>query len=208
MALRPSNHGQAGAGRGSVAIRDNVPFEVRLAQTIAWCEPRADSGDPLRSLRTERIAPGSQSVLGDNRGGRVRFVCYRRASLLASSIRKDLGGFDPVAAQSLVPDSVKTLEALKRGRLLVYFPDEQLADGAAEAETNGFFDADNVPPWDTWVGLFADKDGDEYLVSWVPSSFVQLVGRGIWVNPEACIKWLAESTVPLVLELRGGGLLV
>jgi hypothetical protein len=189
-----------------VAIGDDVPFDVRLAQTIAWCEPRVDVADPRSSLRTERIQPGDQSVLGDNRGSRVRFLCYQRASLLAASTRQDRRGFDAVSVQGIVPSSVSSAKDLRQGRLLVYFPDEQLADGAAEAESNGFFDVDNVPPWDTWVGLYPSERG-EYLVSWVPSQLAELVGRGIRVNPEECIRWLDESAVPLVMELRTRNLL-
>lgn len=34
------------------------------------------------------------------------------------------------------------------GRLLLYWPDQSLADGAAEYASIGFFDVDNTPPWD------------------------------------------------------------
>lgn len=77
------------------------------------------------------------------------------------------------------------------GRLLLYFPDAELSDGAAETETGGFFDVENVPPWDTWIALFRDEDADvsfaECLIGWVPQEFVALAGRGIRVNPEECI---------------------
>jgi hypothetical protein len=193
-----------------VALRDRVSFETRLAQTIAWCGPRASAADPGASLRSEEIDPGQQTVLGDNRGQRVQFVCYRRPSVLAASARRDAGlsmrDFDPMAAQSAIP-ATDAVDVLAGGRLLVYFPDEQLADGAAEAETRGFFDADNVPPWDTWVGLYADEREEEHLVSWVPATFIESVARGIWVNPEECIRWLDESDVPVTRALRLHGLL-
>lgn len=70
------------------------------------------------------------------------------------------------------------------GRLLVYWPNENLADGAAEYASFGFFDADNTPPWDTWVA-FSGKA----LLSWVPGELVDLVSKGIEANPEACIGW-------------------
>jgi hypothetical protein len=66
------------------------------------------------------------------------------------------------------------------GRLLAYFPDDNLADGTAQAESEGFFDVDNIPPYDTWVWMvrnirtlnYADGAKREmeanYLVAWVP----------------------------------------
>jgi hypothetical protein len=92
------------------------------------------------------------------------------------------------------------------GRLLVYFPGNNLADGAAEVETAGFFDHDNVPPWDTWVGFFRDEAAPlgfaELLVAFVPKAFVPRVELGIWANPEQCIQWLESACVPLASGLR------
>ncbi|MBB4639628.1 hypothetical protein FHS01_005706 [Longimicrobium terrae] len=86
---------------------------------------------------------------------------------------------------------------LTRGRLLVYYPDAELSDGAAEAESGGFFDVCNAPPWDTWVAMVTDLEAPEYqreqLISWVPDVFIPHVQRGIDVNPEECIVWLDES---------------
>jgi hypothetical protein len=70
------------------------------------------------------------------------------------------------------------------GRLLLYAPDENLFDGAAQYASKGFFNVDNVPPWDTWVCFF-----EEYLVSWVPPQLLELANAGIEANPERCILW-------------------
>jgi hypothetical protein len=97
---------------------------------------------------------------------------------------------------------------LAGGRLLAYFPDDELSDGAAEAETRGFFDVNNAPPWDTWVALFRDEGGDvstsDCLVSWVPGTLVKSVDRGIFVNPEGCIRWLAPPELPILAQIRAG----
>jgi hypothetical protein len=98
---------------------------------------------------------------------------------------------------------VSTLsESLTGGRLLVYFPDADLCCGAAEAESRGYLDVHNCPPWGTWVGFFADKREaesayDNYLVAWVPRAFEELVSAGIAVNPEDCIAWLDSADVGL-----------
>jgi hypothetical protein len=40
---------------------------------------------------------------------------------------------------------------LAGGRLLAFALDHTLSDGAAYVATNGFFDGDNIPAWDTWI---------------------------------------------------------
>jgi hypothetical protein len=76
------------------------------------------------------------------------------------------------------------------GRFLLYAAEENLADGAAEYASFGFFDVDNVPPWDTWVTMFG-----KYLVSWVPPQLFRLVQQGLDVNPEQCIVWADNPSV-------------
>jgi len=72
----------------------------------------------------------------------------------------------------------------------------------AEAVSEGFFDVNNIPPYDTWVWMvrnirtfeYADHEQGEreanYLVAWVPPEFIQLASHGIDCNPERCILWL------------------
>lgn len=73
----------------------------------------------------------------------------------------------------------------REGRLLLFVPSETLMDCGAKYRSNGFFDVNNVPPWDTWVSF-----SDRTLVSWVPSVLAETVQMGIDVNPEACINWI------------------
>jgi hypothetical protein len=76
------------------------------------------------------------------------------------------------------------------GRLLLYAPEENLACGAAEYSSLGFFDVDNVPPWDTWMLMLG-----KYLVLWVPPQLIRLVQEGLDVNPEQCILWADDPSV-------------
>jgi hypothetical protein len=71
------------------------------------------------------------------------------------------------------------------GKLLLYTPDETLSDGAARVASEGFFDDDNLPPWDTWVAFSRG-----ILLSWVPPQLIPLAQVGIDVNPEVCIRWM------------------
>jgi hypothetical protein len=70
------------------------------------------------------------------------------------------------------------------GRFLLYSPSENLACGAAEASSNGFFDVNNVPPWDIWVDF-----SEGTLVTWVPPALLDVAQMGISANPEECIRW-------------------
>jgi hypothetical protein len=77
------------------------------------------------------------------------------------------------------------LPSADSGRFLVYLPHENLACGAAEFSSNGFYDLNNVPPWDLWVSF---SDGE--LISWVPIGLIEAAHMGIDANPEQCIQWL------------------
>jgi hypothetical protein len=75
-------------------------------------------------------------------------------------------------------------QILGGGRLLEFNPSETLMDGAAKYSSNGFFDVNNVPPWDIWVAF-----SERTLVSWVPPVLVEIAQKGIDANPECCIRW-------------------
>jgi len=147
------------------------PFWDRLAIAEAWCEPRVDVADPRDCLRWSDHRPRTLE------------------SSYAAAVRTIANG-PPRYSLKAKPD-------LTRGRLLVYYPDAELSDGAAEVESNGFFDVFNCPPWDTWIAFVSDSEMPEsyqaQLISRVPDAFIPHVQRGIDVNPEECIVWLDES---------------
>jgi len=74
--------------------------------------------------------------------------------------------------------------ARSQGRLLLYEPLETVDDGAASASSQGFFDVEDAPPWDTW---FVYSGGS--IFCWVPDSLVQKAQAGIDANPVDCIHW-------------------
>ena len=78
-----------------------------------------------------------------------------------------------------------------------------LSDGAAEAESRGYFDVNNTPPWDTWVAFihYPNSSEQSYLVAWVPPEFIELAHAGIQVIPEECVKWLVDSGVHLKKQI-------
>lgn len=171
---------------------------VRLAETIAWCAGRVRLDHLQGCLRTRELEPRLSRMLHIT-AGEVDALAERRAQALRAQ-----GRYPEVAAGS---------GRLGSGRLLVFDPESSLSDGAAAAESGDFFDDDNVPPWDTWVGWIEEGEPrpgrwssfDRYILVWVPGELVEVVGRGVYVNPEECLVWADELMAPLGGTLRRAG---
>ena len=149
------------------------PFWQSVASTIEYCGTRTDLERPRESLR------------GDDTRPRVPESDYFSAvsSVLWPKRTRGLAG----------------PRQLSGGRLLLYFPDEETADGVAEEQTSGFFDVHDAPPWDTWVAMLDDAPGARgpYLVAWIPPIFLVRAQAGIDVNAMDCIAWLDDCDVAL-----------
>jgi len=128
-----------------------------------------------------------------DRAAMVRWLCLDRALL------------DPNARAAL---PAATRNDLDEGDLVLYLPDQQLADGAAEQASNGYFDIDNTPLWDSWVALVRDSGADvssrDQLICLCRPNCEISHSVGIEVNPEGCILWLrhAPTTFAVVDHLR------
>lgn len=154
---------------------------------------RTDPKGSLRSFEPEYPHLASQE-------SQVFDVCLKRSDQLRSLGQRDL----PPASD------------LGGGRLLAYFPDDNLRHGLAEWESNGFLDSDDIPPFDTWVwfdrGTETFEGGEtretSYLVAWVPSELIQSIDRGIEIDPAPCIAWLDTLDTPLARSLKRLGLLL
>jgi hypothetical protein len=160
-------------------------FRSRLTETIAWCSKRASATDPKSSLRTPGLLP--QNVV--ERGGLSE---CRAASVFAE-----------VVEAVTVERSKRLREPLHRprapandmagGSVLLVMPDWSLDYCISEYVSDGFFDADDFPPWDTWV-WYGDEAADEehYLLCWVPPALLECANRGAEVSPEPWIFWAAQ----------------
>ncbi|MDB4766154.1 hypothetical protein OAG71_00555 [bacterium] len=154
-------------------------LSTRIGETVAWTRHILTVENARPSMRTPEISP---QLL---HSGYDDVIC-------------DVGSNRRYKLQQLNIDEMPINHASHRGRFLCFFPDANLTDGAAEQETDGFFDAYNNPPWDTWVGFFNDRHQESisyrcYVLCFVPHDLIPLVDRGIIVNPEECIQWI-EST--------------
>jgi hypothetical protein len=180
---------------------DMKQFRQRLAETIAWCAERGSASDPTGSLRTELLRPAD---LIEIEGEYAEVIAERRAILRALAGKR--AGF--LRASGRYPSA--PAQDIADGRLLLFNPEDTLADGAAEVASNGFFDLDNVPPWDTWV-CYVVEDAERYrsyLISWAPPQLVAMADAGIDVNPEGCILWAADLDAAFTRRLRQAGIVL
>lgn len=159
-----------------------------LAETIVWCSQRPPSARPADALWSAELRPAVDSLSGLNEG-LIQPVIEQRRRLLHAN--------DHTPASNLAG-----------GRLLVYEPDDNLFDGAAQMASDGFFDVDNVPPWDTWLGyIYEEQFKRVCLLSWVPPVFLALADDGIEANPELCIRWAVDVKHEFLRQLHSIDLL-
>src|ERR1041385_4141091 len=106
-------------------------FRRCLVETMTWCE-LALPGPPVTRFRSAELNPAGNLDPAHCSFSLVESVCRRRAELLKeqkATLLHDLG---------------------KVGQLLVFYPGLSLFDGAAELSSDGYFNFNNEPPWDTW----------------------------------------------------------
>lgn len=157
-----------------------------LSETMAWCELKR-MGPPVTRFRSPELNPDGNLNPAPDSLFIVETVCRRRAELLT------------------VCKAPSFHELKKEGQLLVFYPNLSLFDGAAELSSDGYFNSNNEPPWDTWVYFdetppFEDEDYRFFLFSWVPNSYLSIAQRGMNANPEGCIEWLSETSSSRTLQ--------
>ena len=134
--------------------RDIQKFRQHLAETIAWCGPRANIHDPVNCLRTPALRPANKSRTPDNYGhyeytwGTIEQNEATVATLAAERSRL-LAGTVPRERMSRSPH-------LAGGRILVVAPEMSDTSGLSEAESGGFIDGFDLPAWDTWIAYIGE----------------------------------------------------
>ncbi|MCI0710580.1 MAG: hypothetical protein L0154_10510 [Chloroflexi bacterium] len=147
-------------------------FKQRLLETVTWCLS-VMSMDSV-SLRTPPDVNGSVAE-------QYKAVVHKQTDVIL--FRPELDE-NPLAG----------------GRLLfVRLIDP--ADNTASTVTEGFFDFQNLPPWDTWV--YYSEDG--FLLCWIPRPLVAVVQPAI---DGQNIAWLdgLEELAPFREMLRSEGI--
>jgi len=167
---------------------------MSLAQTIVWCSTQDFLADPTNSLRTSDLRPPSFLQLD---------TVARREAMMDTLAEKRFKLLRFNGKYRILP-----AKALAGGRLVVYDPDQNRFDSMALVESFGYFDWDNLPPWDTWIAYVRDEERDRqgishasYLVAWVPPDLIERADAGIRANPERCLLWASDLDTELARRL-------
>jgi len=162
-------------------VKSHTKEEILKAahEASVWCELTWNRMEPRSSLRTLEFSP---EILSTSHFYTVENIISARRYKL-----EDL--------------NAKAKEKLTIGNILVYEPDMNISDGISEAESFGYFDTHDCPPWDTWVG-YVQHPANRYLLSWVPDSAVSLVNDGAAINCVECFYWLSQSEDSWAKEIQ------
>jgi hypothetical protein len=153
-----------------------------MSEAAAWCSYKQHSGKPLRSPELDPSAFFNLPDFPDSREAidlwiKKKYESYSRATSWINETRSEL-----IKAAGI--ETVGTVDALSKSKLLVYEPLETVDDGAAEATSLGFYDLHDAPPWDTWL-LYADRTVFCCVLEFV----ISRAQDGIDANPVDCIRW-------------------
>lgn len=157
----------------------------RIVEAVAWADAELSKAAVIN-------VPMEQLLRGDA-SPQLRSVALDPAAFGAETLNRHGNIPTYLAVEKLVQQRSKLIRSQTgnigiQGRGLLFTPQDSLSDGAATVHSEGFFDVDNVPAWDTWVYF----DG-RTLLSWVPPQLISKVQSGIDVNPEGCIRWADDA---------------
>jgi hypothetical protein len=155
-------------------------FEHLLKQTILWCETRIDTDSPRTCLRSLELRPDLESLQYKDDDiwiypQLVDEVIHKRQLQFASS------------AISSRPERGHQ----STGRLLLVAQDYSNHNNLTSHLTGGFFDYNDVPPWDTWVILI-----EGILVCWIPGEFRAMVHEAMQYEAMGILAWTDDLPEP------------
>jgi len=168
-------------------------FTQRLAETIAWCLPRAVPERAGETTRTPELMPAFCEFKGYERTRRISFnpeMARASVDFIAERRREALARM----GHSLPP-----LGELLGGRVFATDFNTDLC-GAASMPSNGFVDDYDTPGWDTW---FAHEDHPKHgsvIYGWVPPALVSLADPGFWAIPVSCVWWVSDEELRLLMQ--------
>lgn len=191
---------------GLVLTREQfvLAFRLRLAEVLAYCNS-ARSG-----FRTWDLDPRTLTgYLGARSWPRSREIDWPSMVWQVGIARRRL--LDRAGNAPMRPAASCAV-----GRLLAFDPWLSLGTAEAWTASAGYFDADNLPPWDTWVMQIPEpspclrpdsrRPTPNYLVSWVPPSSIQRAAWAIETTTDRSLLWLSEVDSPFTRSLREIGI--
>lgn len=155
----------------------------RLAETIAWCSrhARAEAAGP--STRSLALRPPVMALQNDQPLHRLLLPGEAKAAVdvVCESRRRELTRLEvpvtPVGAD------------LAGGRILRTTIDTDSCWAATEP-SNGYYDLNDLPGWDTW---FLHRETDHCwgaIFCWVPARLVGLAQLGMDAIPVVSVEWV------------------
>lgn len=160
----------------------NIPASVlqSLNETIAWCSKHADA--KLGYLSTRLIGFEGSKVLSDR-------------SLWQLEDKKQVEYVNNLilARKKLLATDIACNFDLAGGKVLCYEADNTDCCGLSPPETNGYIDVDDMPGWDTWFHCYTHPEEGNFILAWVPPTFIDGVQSAIECNPMDCIYFIDES---------------
>ncbi|GDX40448.1 hypothetical protein LBMAG21_07400 [Armatimonadota bacterium] len=196
---------------------DRMELRRRLAETIAWCRLHASIDNPQDCLRTPSLRPSNLRT-EPNEWGYFEYdwgTLEKQRAVVSALAEKRAALLREANTYSAVipPD-------LAGGRLLIASPEDSLWCGASRIESLDFIGDSDILPWDTWVMYLQVTRPLEHgrthtlscILCWIPPEFIELVKKGMEVDPVGCFSWATEykSTnynAPLLQQLKTAGLL-
>lgn len=164
-------------------------------ETATWCERAPFSAPPNYQVDLNQLLPVGDAEINRCRAARNFYDLLNVRPSVVEVIANARA--ERLAERADAPDP----SALRRGRILIFNYSDSLYWGLAEPESEGFFDASECPPADTWIAAFhyrrrsnsARQDG--FLVTWISNALVPLAEAGINVDPTDPWQWLDDPVI-------------
>lgn len=182
-----------------------------LVEAKKWCFDKLCNDRLIaRSLRTVNLlSTSSLNLIRNNRmpgDGPADSICpwddswsYFAGSVALKQLPNIVSEVCETRQKALAPNELQRHNY--QGHLLITHYELWQGWRLAERESNGFFDATECSPWDTWIGIirFQQISGIRpshlALVSWVPIEAMDIVSRGIDADPTKPMYWLEASSI-------------
>ena len=178
---------------------DESEFISNLLLTQAYCEQQMQTGEisPLVTLRTINPIHGEGKVF-NYRLNDYPTLSGKTPKLIAewapSADPYDNAFFLELWEKQLAHKKAGVLayESQYQGKILVVEYDCDIPDGAAAVESEGFVDAVDFPPIDTWFYRARNSDSGWVLFCWVPQHFISFADEAIAVHFLDIIHWFED----------------
>ena len=157
-----------------------------FAEAVTWCSRRPSSGNPFRSTELDPSAILDIGSFPNDRKSIEKWIDKKR-----DSYRRAVSWIGQARSELLKKTSIEisdSADPLSKSKLLLYEPLETVSDGAAEAGSQGFYDVEDAPPWDTWFWYAGGA-----IFCRVPEPAIGAAQDGIDANPVDCIRWTSWS---------------